>query len=314
MKLIGPSLSPALVTPELLAQALEAAAAVLRGGVPAGRAPVAAGSTAVDPLLTVQKLINEFLFARAKIARSDRYIRQLRVSLRSFGDGRFRTPLDQVNVRDVEKWIDTKHWKPKTIRNYLGDIRTLFNFAKRRGYVDRNPGLGVELPPLDKTEKVEIHTPDQVRQVLECARRADLDIMRHLAVRYFAGLRSAEAHRLREEDLKLDQNLIEVPAEKAKTRSRRLVNVQPNLAAWLALGGELRPMSEWTVCKFKKLTAVVWPHNVTRHSFISYHIAHWKKANETAMDAGTSEQLVFSTYRALVTPALAAEYWSIVPK
>jgi len=43
-------------------------------------------------------------------------------------------------------------------------MHTLYNFAQRRGYVERNPASGVELPVLDVTSTIAIHTPDQVRE------------------------------------------------------------------------------------------------------------------------------------------------------
>lgn len=58
---------------------------------------------------------------------------------------------------------------------------------------------------------------------------------------------------------------------------------------------------------------IEWEHNVTRHSFVSYHLAHWCNAAKTALEAGHTEQMTFSNYRALVTPAAAAEFWSILP-
>ena len=156
-------------------------------------------------------------------------------------------------------------------------------------------------------------TPDQVKQVLDTARRADLDVCRVLAVRYFAGLRSAEAHRIRESDLKLDQGLLEVPASKSKTRARRLVTIQPNLRAWLDLGGELRAVGDMTIRRVIKLSGVEWVHNATRHSYVSYHLAQFEKPGKTALEAGHTEEVLFKHYRALVTPHAAAEYWAIVP-
>ena len=295
-------------------QALLAAANAMQGKPAAGFAPVASLSLLpAQALLTVTELVNEFLRAKARAGRSDRYLRQLKVSLKSFAAGRHQLTLDQVTAADVEKWIYGNGWAVKTSRGYLGDVKGVFAFAIRRGYCDRNPALGVELPVLDGHGTIEVHTPDQVRQVMDTARRADLDVCRHLAVRYFCGLRTAETHRLRETDIKLDQGLIEVPAIKSKTRARRLVRIEPNLRAWLALGGELRPLGPMTVRKVIKLSGVPWPHNVARHSFVSYHLAHFGNAGKTALEAGHSEQMLFAHYRALVTPRSAAEFWRIVP-
>jgi len=317
MKLRREALSPDVSLNEKLGlalatagQALLEASSILRGKPSNGFAPVVSSPS----WLTVVELVNEFLSAKARQGRSDRYLRQLRVSLKSFTGGRARAGLSQVAAPEIEKWMGRQGWAPKTARGYLADVRTMFNFALRRGYVDRNPASGVELPVLDATSTIGIQTPDQVKLVLDTARRADLDVCRHLAVRYFAGLRSAEAHRIRESDLKLEQNLIEVPAVKSKTRARRLVTIQPNLRAWLDLGGELRAVGDMTVRRVIRLSKVPWPHNAARHSFVSYHLAQFGNAGKTALEAGHSEAMLFAHYRALVTPKAAAEFWGIVPQ
>jgi integrase len=324
VKLTAFSLSPQVSLNERLGQALgragEAlleAAAILQGRASrttCTRPSRSQASSSGATWITVVDLVNEFLLAKARAGRGDRYLRQLRVCLKNFAGGRARTAIDQVDVVQVEKWMQDQEWSARTQRGYLSDVRTMFNYAVRRGYVDRNPAAGVELPVLDGETKIEIHSAEQVRQVLEAARRADLDVCRHLAVRYFAGVRSAEAHRLRETDIKLDQNLIEVPAVKSKTRARRLVTIQPNLRAWLDLGGELRAVGDMTVRAVIRLSKVTWSHNVTRHSFVSYHLAQFNNAGKTALEAGHTEQMLFKHYRALVTPAAAAEFWAILPK
>lgn len=263
--------------------------------------------------VTVNELVNEFLLAKARAGRSDRYLRQVRITLSNFNRGRGRIPLDQLTVHDVEKWTHNTQWSVRTVRNYVADVRTMLNYAVKRGYLGRNPAAAVELPPLDSNEAIHIHTPDQVRTVLEYTRKANLDVCRRLAVRYFAGVRSAEANRLTEENLKLELGLLEVPAFKSKTRARRLVTIQPNLRSWLELGGELRGLADMTVRNVARGSGVEWAHNVTRHSFVSYHLAKFQNAGKTALEAGHSEQMLFKHYRALVTPAAADEFWNIVP-
>lgn len=264
--------------------------------------------------LTVREAINEFLITKARAGRSDRYLRQLRVSLSSFSRGRASRPLADVTLSEVEKWCFGQGWKAKTMRGYLADVRTLFHFAQRRGYVTSLVPCQVELPEAAPSHQAPgIHTPDQVKTVLDTARAADLDVMRHLAVRYFCGVRSAECHRMTDANLLEDRGVVEVPAEKAKTRRRRLVSIQPALSAWLALGGTLRPLSPDTVRRVIRLSGVPWPPNVTRHSFVSYHLAAFNSAGKTALEAGHSEAMLFAHYRALVTPSAAQRFWEIRP-
>jgi integrase len=314
---LSPVLSPATDRTAhafaIVGQAFLKAAEVLQGKSAGGQTLPPGLSLDSGCGRTVIELVNEFLLAKARAGRSDRYLRQLRVSLGNFKMGRGRKSIVEVTAVELERWIQSQNWAPKTARNYLADVGVLYNFAKRRGYVDRNPAAGVELPVIDSGGTIHVHTPDQVRKVLEALRRADLDVCRRVAVRYFAGVRSAEANRLTEADLKLEQGFLEVPAVKSKTRARRLVTIQPNLAAWLALGGELRGMSDTTVREKLALAKVEWSHNVTRHSFVSYHLAAFNNAGRTALEAGHSETMLFKHYRALVTPAAAKEFWEIRP-
>lgn len=304
------------------ADALAAAAAALVAAADAlrGQQAAAPSFSLVRPppvslfdSLNVRDVINEFLVSKARSGRSERYLRQLRVSLSSFSKGRSLLPMTSITVSDVERWIFGQDWKPKTMKGYLSDLHTLFAFALRRGYVRDLSACQVELPDVPSTEAPGIHTPAEVATVLETARLSDLGVMRHLAIRYFAGIRSAEAHRMGEDSILSDRCYIEVHARKSKTRQRRLVKIQPALAAWLAVGGELRPMSEVTVRKTVKLSGVPWTHNATRHSFVTYHLAMWENAGKTALEAGHAEQILFNNYRAVVTQAQAEEFWRIRP-
>jgi hypothetical protein len=264
---------------------------------------------------TVGQLTREFLLAKARAGKSDRYLQALRNSLLKFARGRTATGLASVTVHDVEKWLADNQWQPRTQKGYRNDVRTMFNFAVRRGYCQRNPAAAVELPECDAT-CVSLHTPAEVRAVLEFARGHDVNVMRALAVRYFAGLRSAECDRIADDAI--GEKYIEVSAEKSKTRRRRLVTIQPNLRAWLALGGGLpvrNTSQRWAGFSraLHKATGVTWPHNVTRHSFVSYHLAKFENAGKTALEAGHTEQMLFSNYRELVTTEAAEEFWAIYP-
>jgi len=274
------------------------------------------GRSAVEPY-TVTQTISDFLRAKARAGRSDRYLRQLRVSLGKFRDGRALVPVAAVTIGDVEEWLYAQNWRPKTKRGYLKDVVTLLNFAKRRGLVAQNVADAVELPVLEDNAP-EIHTPEQVAKVLEAARGEDPNLCRCLAIKYFAGLRTSEATALAEHEIKTEQGLIEVAAHKAKTRSRRLVTIQPNLRAWLDLGGKL-PLTcvnnrmRYFSAAIRKDHQIETPHNVARHSFISYHLEQFANAGKTAKEAGNSEAMVYAHYRALVTPTAAAAYWQIRP-
>ena len=57
-----------------------------------------------------------------------------------------------------------------------------------------------------------------------------------------------------------------------------------------------------------------WPDNALRHSFASYHLAHFKDAAALALEMGhTDSGMIFNHYRQLVKPKEARRYWKIKP-
>ena len=285
-----------------LTHALEACLHVLRGT----QAPSA-------DVRTLRAVCDELLVSKAAKGVRDRYLVQLRITMvdlcRRLGSDR---PIADIGPADIESWLLRPEWGPAARRSYLIDARTLWSLALSRGYVARNPALAVEMPR-PELRPPSIHTPDQVRAVLDAARCMDLDVCRLLAVQYFAGLRPAEAARISDADILPE--FVQVSGAHAKTRQRRLVTIQPALRAWLDLGGSL-PVTNRVrrYYRVRDAAGVTWSHDVTRHSFVTYHLAHFRSASQTALEAGHTESVLFRHYREVVTPDQAGRFWGIRPK
>jgi len=101
----------------------------------------------------------------------------------------------------------------------------------------------------------------------------------------------------------------------------RFVTMQPNLREWLL---PLRKHKGNVMCEeFRKqfnqtrtdAGIAKWPDNGLRHSFASYHMAHFKNAASTALELGHHDsRITFAHYRELVKPKEAARYWNIKPE
>jgi hypothetical protein len=93
--------------------------------------------------------------------------------------------------------------------------------------------------------------------------------------------------------------LVEVPALKAKTASRRFVQIRDNLAAWPEprIGtGNVCPRNLRKLLEADRTAAGLrsWPSNALRHSFASYHLAHFRDAAKLALELGHGDQdLIF---------------------
>ena len=82
----------------------------------------------------------------------------------------------------------------------------------------------------DTSGAIEIFAPDEIAKLLAAAGR---DMIPFLAIGAFAGLRSTEIERLDWRDVKFETGFVVVEAGKAKTASRRQVEMRPNLRKWL---------------------------------------------------------------------------------
>src|SRR5437764_8531074 len=121
-------------------------------------------------------------------------------------------------------------------------------------------------------------------------------------------------------EVRLDRQFIEVKSKKAKSAKRRIVTMQPNLVAWLrpysGKHGKVVPKgARGKVERVRKEALLTkWPKNGLRHSFASYRLAATHDAPRTSSELGhTSPQMLFNTYREVVTPDEAARYWDIRP-
>ena len=191
----------------------------------------------------------------------------------------------------------------------------MFSYAIERKWSQSNPVE--EVQKVKASAAIGILTPEQVAKLLESATEQTLP---YWLLGGFAGLRRAEIERLEWHDVHFESGRIEVPALKAKTASRRLIQMQPNLTAWLepytGWAGHVCPPNLRTLLQEdrRKAGLTKWPPNALRHSFASYHLAAFDNAAKLALELGhTSEELIFRHYRELVRPEQAAKYWAIRP-
>src|SRR5439155_10204128 len=266
---------------------------------------------------TVKQLLAELLDAKESKGVSRRHLDDLRQRAgrfaASFGDRIVAT----IRGREIEEWLDSLNVRPQTHNHYRNAVRWAFNCAVRRGYATENPAA--------KTEKANVlRAAPGILTVTQAARLLEIatpDILPHIAIGLFAGLRRAELERLDWSEVDFESGLIEVKAAKSKTAQRRFATLQPNLREWLLPVRKYR--GSVTSEDFNKhfIQARVaagitqWPDNALRHSFASYHLAHFKNAASTALELGHHDsRITFAHYRELVKPKEAERYWNIKPE
>ncbi len=286
---------------------------------------------------TFSELVASFIAAKTKDGASDRYLSDLRTRFSratlDFGARKVAT----IEAREIDDWLRELPLSPQSRNNFRTVLHALFAYAEDRGYSAVNAVAKTAKAKLvDKAP--EIFTPQEARALLEAAlpdpepelgaAPSDVprwlghpDVIPALAIGLFAGLRQAEIERLDWSEVDLGRSFIEVTAEKAKTKRRRLVKMEPNLSAWLTpfvrKSGSVMPPNyrNKVEATWKKAGLEQWPDNGLRHSYASYHLAHFKDASRLALELGHgTTQMLFAHYRELVRPEEAEAYWKIAPQ
>ncbi len=265
------------------------------------------------------EIVDEFFAAKAQDGASPVYLRTMRYHLNPLRE-RFKTPIINVTVADLEGWLRSLGHSARTRRNAAVTLTTLFRFARGLGYLPKNAPTEAEnvaRPKNLRGGKIEILTPEELRTILH---GADTDQRRiYFTLGAFTGIRAAELQRLEWREISLERGHVEITADNAKTASRRLVPICPALAAWLEPFSRMRGKVFTSTREAERLVEWAgkqigrWPKNCLRHSFVSYRVAQSQDVARTALEAGNSPAIIFSNYRELVTQADGEKWFSIMP-
>jgi integrase len=263
------------------------------------------------------KLVDELVAAKKADGASQRHVNDLRSRLNIFAEKFNSQMVATITSAEIDDWLRSLKVSAVTRNHYRRLIVLAFNFAVQRGYAADNPAEKTAKAKEPKAD-IGILTIAQAARLLESATP---DILPDIAIGLFAGLRRAEIERLDWSEIDFESGLIEVTAQNSKTAQRRFVKMQPNLREWLLPlrkhRGNVTPgeMFRQSFDQARMAAGIVdWPSNALRHSFASYHLAHFKNAAETALELGHHDsRITFAHYRELVKPREAERYWNIRP-
>lgn len=266
---------------------------------------------------TVAEVVTELIENRRASNASELYLRDLRVRLENRFAAAFVVPIASVTTADIQQFIDGLKGKPRTKKNFLTTIGTLLAFAKNKSYLpETHPGISKVEFKANGTGKIEIFTIAEMKKLLSNARP---ELVPVLAIGAFAGLRSQEILRLDWKHVNFGEKHIEVGAEIAKNRVRRIVTMSDNLCHWLLLyrkkSGPVYTFSNLAgqFGKLAKAANIPWKKNGLRHSFISHRVAVTNNMEKVSLEAGNSISVIRSNYLRMVTAEQGRQWFSIRP-
>jgi integrase len=254
--------------------------------------------------------------------KSLRHRQDVRHRLNKFAEA-FNCSLATVTTPLLRDWLNGLGLAPQSLVNYRTVLRGFFRFCIGQQWLLADPAA--ELPRERVGDRdVRVYSPEEFAKLLAAAGEVEPRLLPSLVLGGFCGLRSAELNRLTWDAVKLRDGHVVVGAGIAKVKSRRVVPLPPNAAAWLVNAGSSRSPGErvWgggearfheAARRVADAAKVPWLANGLRHSAASYLLARDADAGRVAGWLGNSADVVHRHYKALATEAEAKAWFSIQP-
>lgn len=225
-----------------------------------------------------------------------------------------------ISTAEINRWLQRRS-NPWTVMTYRKRIIAIFRWAQRYGYIPRGGQTAAEFSelPSTPTAPIGIISPDCFRKLLFLIEANSPRDIPALILAGMCGLRRAEVHKQRWEDIHLDRGVLTVSSAKKGTDSYRNVPLCSAARAWLApfqqpRGPVCEGMAVDRVRKLGQKAGLALPDNAFRHSFVSYRVAQTQKRSQVALEAGHSEKMLTKHYKENVTEEDAEAWFSVFPK
>jgi integrase len=213
---------------------------------------------------------------------------------------------------------------------------SFFKWSERERLSTGNPVDLIERLEIDRNP--EFLAPEEATDLLKGARDTNGDeLLAYVSIAVFAGLRpDSELKKLTWRGVNFEDGEIQVP--KGKTRVARTVKASANLMEFLSICDRRKPIIpkgnfqrkfaavkraagfKGGVSDSKRLKKIEsepgrkpWIPDVTRHSYITYHVREHGDIYKTATSAGNSPSVIKAHYEGAAKSSEATSFWGITP-
>ncbi len=264
------------------------------------------------PARATLAVMSEMLESKRCANRREFYIKSLRYYLTRFAET--NPILTAVTTADVEALL-AKYPVPSTRAGWLNRINTLFSFALKREYIEKNPCAKVERGTIEHRVP-RILTPAEARVVYAACPQAS---RAWVVLCLWCGLRPSEAALINWEDINLERGTVTVRI--SKVRRFRIVTMTERANALL------RPLVKPAGCVAPHATTLRravrqmrcalnlarWPQDIMRHTAASYHLALTGDASKVATSLGNSPQILLTHYNGVASLDDAKDFFKVTP-
>ncbi len=268
---------------------------------------------------TVKEIVEKYIENRISKNKRPRTIADLKHRLNTFAADFGDRRISEISSNELEEWVFDDAWAPRTQTHFITKISQLYNFAKRKKWVDSNLAADIDHPDVDEATP-EFWTVEESERLLTNAH--DFGLLPFVAVGMFAGVRTTEMLRMDSRAINFETKTITILSGVAKKRKQRTIEMQPALLAWLApckeklqAGGRVAEITKLeSKEKFLEAAGIEeWKLNGLRHSFATYHFAAFENEGSCSRQMGNSPTVFHNHYKGIVTKDTAEQFWNLRP-
>ncbi len=204
----------------------------------------------------------------------------------------------EFSVSDCESWLTQTFHTPSQFNKGRAMLHTLFEYAVRHEWCDRNPiklterkkVIEKEIKPLSLNETKSIITTSQAPKFKDC--------LPAVVLLTYAGIRPREVRRLKWSDIDLNENSITVRSQCSKTGGVRQVEIYPVLKDYLEKH-KSEPDSylcsknwqrRWKNIRDNAGFNGKWIQDILRHTYASYHAKYFRDLPRLQLNMGHCDQ------------------------
>ena len=265
-------------------------------------------------LFLVRDAVARFVSTKQKLSRRPTgkptpHVSDLRKRLNSFALSFGDHPITSLTGEMILDWLNSLNQAPRSVQNYRVALNNLFNFSVRRKWLARSPLDTIAKEDLPAVRAPKKHPLQQweVDALFNYARENTPRYLTYWALRFYIGVRAAEAERFRWEWIQRDLKRIVIPGwfyghddpdqieQGTKTGDDWAIHDAPPIfweiydAAETFKKGQIpAPYPEVWRSKIRpawlKATGhKQWPNNAPRDTFCTMHISAYMDPQRTAL-------------------------------
>ncbi len=205
-------------------------------------------------------------------------------------------PIRALTTATCMEWLSGSFSTPRQFINGRAVLSTVCTHAIRRGWADKNPVKGVDIPVI-KEQRITALPVHECKLLLNLAETMFKgECLPAVGMLMLAGVRPTELKRLRFKNVCPEEDVISIPPQHSKTGGARHIQLQDPLKNILTNfhgAPECRVIpKDWdrkwrqVRTKFSQLTGRTRQADVQRHTFASYLAKHYGNFPALQMDMG----------------------------